>query len=146
MELNIYNAANGTSIRHPYRLDFREVETSKNVFRKQAEYAPNSLLLPFGDREVFGLVSLDGIQLWFFNPNFVPDLPDAMPSLHWRKVADFALSTNHLIQYFISYTYSMHDRLVRPLIYFSSIECSVTNSCDYLIIKGIWSKRSHCMY
>ncbi|KAL1992106.1 hypothetical protein VTN49DRAFT_4138 [Thermomyces lanuginosus] len=30
----------------------------------------------FGDREVFGMASEDGIQLWFFNPNFIPDIPD----------------------------------------------------------------------
>ncbi|KAL1990764.1 hypothetical protein VTN49DRAFT_6603 [Thermomyces lanuginosus] len=35
----------------------------------------------FGDHEVFGLASDDGAQLWFFNPNFVPDVPNAHPFL-----------------------------------------------------------------
>ena len=29
----------------------------------------------FGDSEVFGLGGDDGVQLWFFNPKFVPSLP-----------------------------------------------------------------------
>lgn len=33
----------------------------------------------FGDREVFGLASDDGAQLWFFNPDFLPDLSFAKP-------------------------------------------------------------------
>lgn len=35
----------------------------------------------FGDHEVFGVSSEEGVQLWFFNPNFVPGLPDARPFL-----------------------------------------------------------------
>ena len=31
---------------------------------------------PFGDQEVFGLAGDGGVELWFFNPNFVPDLRD----------------------------------------------------------------------
>ena len=37
--------------------------------------APDERSLPFGDREVFGVATKDGIQFWFFNPNFTPDLP-----------------------------------------------------------------------
>lgn len=35
----------------------------------------------FGNREVFGLASADGVQFWFFNPNFVPDIPGVEPLL-----------------------------------------------------------------
>lgn len=58
---HVCNTANGTSSMHSYQADIREVTPSE----KQ----------PFGDREVVGLVSPDGIQLWFFNPNFAPDFP-----------------------------------------------------------------------
>lgn len=36
-------------------------------------------LEPLGDREVFCLLSCDGIHFWFFNPNFTPDFPGAEP-------------------------------------------------------------------
>lgn len=32
-----------------------------------------------GDHEVCGMESYDGIQFWFFNPGFTPDIPDAVP-------------------------------------------------------------------
>ena len=62
--LEILNAYNQTRIQHPYPLDLREVNFGKWP-------------LPFGDREVFGLASDDGVQIWFFNPHFVADVPDA---------------------------------------------------------------------
>lgn len=36
-------------------------------------------MLSFGDYEVYGVVSIGGIQLWFFNPEFVPNVPGAEP-------------------------------------------------------------------
>ena len=80
--LDICNAAKGTTTLRPYQLDIREVRT-RDVFRNPQPHwildPEHPRMLPFGDREVFGLVSYDGIQLWFFNPNFVPDIPGAMP-------------------------------------------------------------------
>ena len=38
-------------------------------------------LLPFGDREVIGFANEDGMQFWFFNPDFSTSLPDAEPFL-----------------------------------------------------------------
>lgn len=40
----------------------------------------------FGDREVFGLGGDDGVQLWFFNPNFVPSFPEE--SMDFRGLED----------------------------------------------------------
>lgn len=77
-KVNICNFADGSLIVHPYRLDFREVKTGK----EWREFGWDDQITPlksFGDREVFGIVSLDGIQLWCFNPNFIPDLPGAKP-------------------------------------------------------------------
>lgn len=36
-------------------------------------------LQSFGDQEVFGLSSDGGIELWFFNPKFLPDIPGEEP-------------------------------------------------------------------
>ncbi|KAL1994461.1 hypothetical protein VTN49DRAFT_1931 [Thermomyces lanuginosus] len=59
---HICNTANSTSALHRYQPDCREFISDE--------------ITPIGDREVLGLVSDYGIQLWFFNPNFVPELPD----------------------------------------------------------------------
>lgn len=45
--------------------------------RAEARDPPARLF--FGDSEVFGMASKDGIRLWFFNPSFIPDIPDAEP-------------------------------------------------------------------
>lgn len=39
----------------------------------------------FGDCEVLSAATRDGIQLWFFNPGFVPDSPGAKPFLAMEK-------------------------------------------------------------
>lgn len=83
---DICNAADGTITLHPYQLDIREVRTCDKVIpnsrpraRFGTELSEQPRMLPLGDREVFALVSYDGIQLWFFNPNFVPNVPGTMP-------------------------------------------------------------------
>ncbi|KAL1991478.1 hypothetical protein VTN49DRAFT_4786 [Thermomyces lanuginosus] len=35
----------------------------------------------FGDREVCGVAGEGGVQLWFFDPDFVPDIPGVEPLL-----------------------------------------------------------------
>lgn len=60
----------------PYQLDAREL----NV-RKRSATNSELLLLVFGDREVFGVASEDGLQFLFFNPNFTPDIPEVQPFL-----------------------------------------------------------------
>lgn len=51
-----------------------EVNIRKWLLRTPFSETPLPL---FGDHEVFGVANEDGIQLWFFNPNFTPDIPDA---------------------------------------------------------------------
>lgn len=78
---NTVNRNNRTVL--PYPLDVREVQ-SRKVLDERARGTDDvreSLLLLAGDREVLCLASPDGMQLWFFNPGFLPDLPDAMPFL-----------------------------------------------------------------
>lgn len=93
----VWNAATGTTTLHGYQLDFREVSAHKRLAaplpppssdvwaRRFAAFFMDSCLSPFGDHEVFGMASDDGIQLWFFNPNFVPDLPFAEPFLAMQE-------------------------------------------------------------
>ncbi|KAL1996816.1 hypothetical protein VTN49DRAFT_7681 [Thermomyces lanuginosus] len=79
--LEIFNADSQVTAMRPYEWDVREVAAQK-WFAASSPRLPNQQkprLLPFGDREVFGLVSEDGIQIWFFNPNFTPDLAGAEP-------------------------------------------------------------------
>jgi len=76
--LDICNSANGTSVMHPYHLDFREVQTNK-YFRRYGTSDWGPELIWFGDSEVLGVVGHEGIQFWFFNPNFAPDIPGAKP-------------------------------------------------------------------
>lgn len=87
-QLAVYNAAEGTTTLRPFQLDSRQI-----IVRKLTGHPPSGRrriqIVPlrevpiqaFGDHEVFGLASHEGAQLWFFNPNFVPDLPDAEPFL-----------------------------------------------------------------
>lgn len=86
----VYNVTSGTATVHPYQLHAREVITRNMLgaglppppcILSVAEILRFSKHKSFGDREVFGLATYDGIQLWFFNPAFVPDLPDAEPFL-----------------------------------------------------------------
>ena len=85
----IYNATTGTTTVRPYQLDIREVN-SRNLMGAELPppshsprlgYLARSSLKCFGDREVIGVASKDGIQLWFFNPDFKPNVPDAEPFL-----------------------------------------------------------------
>lgn len=87
----VYNAARDTATVHPYQLCAREVTTRSLLAVRlpsnlrqvlpYIELVKFSTQWPFGDREVFGLGTDDGIQLWFFNPTLVPDLADAEPFL-----------------------------------------------------------------
>lgn len=64
-KLYIYNASEGAVTAIPYQRDVREI-SNNDKFQQ----------LTFGDREVFGVVGLDGTQLWFFNPDFVINRTD----------------------------------------------------------------------
>lgn len=80
--LEIYNDDNQTTTRLPHYLDIREIKTSMGFKRplgrvRSVLHDDEPRLLAFGDREVFGLASDDGVQIWFFNPRFVPDVPGA---------------------------------------------------------------------
>ena len=77
----IYNAATGTTTVHPYQLDIRERNlTGADLLPpSHPSLEPESYLRCFGDREVICVASKDGIQLWFFSPGFMPNVPDAEP-------------------------------------------------------------------
>ncbi|KAL1974213.1 hypothetical protein VTN31DRAFT_5773 [Thermomyces dupontii] len=82
--LDICNTANGTRRMLPYRLDIREVRTYEYLHKqsRQPEFdTDEDVLQLIGGPEVLCFASRDGIQLWFFNPNFVPDIdvPFARP-------------------------------------------------------------------
>lgn len=83
--LEIFNADNQTTTTHPHQLDVRELNVHRWFYfplpgnQSEGMMDDDPLLLPFGDREVFGLAGTDGIQLWFFNPDFTPDIPGAEP-------------------------------------------------------------------
>ncbi|KAL1976133.1 hypothetical protein VTN31DRAFT_2415 [Thermomyces dupontii] len=81
----IYNAATGTTTVHPQSLDQEEVtarsmlsSSLRSVWRpiSYAQHVGYSFGC-FGDHEVLGLNHTRGIELWFFNPDFVPHIPDA---------------------------------------------------------------------
>lgn len=85
----IHNADTGTISVRLYQLDVHEVGV-RNLLG--ADLPPPSRPIGFfdlldcasqcfGDREVIGMPSEDGIQLWFFNPDFLPDITDAEPFL-----------------------------------------------------------------
>ncbi|KAL1993228.1 hypothetical protein VTN49DRAFT_3177 [Thermomyces lanuginosus] len=85
--LEIFNADKQIQTMHQYQLHPQETS-----FRERLAAAPprrdltmgsrgEHYLHSFGDSEVFGLANDDGIQLWFFNPNFTPDIPGAVPFL-----------------------------------------------------------------
>lgn len=89
----IYDVAADTATVHPYQFHAGEVITRQFICALLPPSPHEIRLEPltnlkffsthwfFGDREVFGVGTRDGIQLWFFNPDFVPDLPDAEPFL-----------------------------------------------------------------
>lgn len=65
----IYDVASGRTTRPRYQLDDRMLCSKKD----------SPFFQPFGDQEVFGIAGEGGIELWFFNPNFVPDFLDGRP-------------------------------------------------------------------
>lgn len=86
--LAIYDAINGKATLHSLdELGIREVhadgmcdcEPVAPWARRGAANSWSGTWVPFGDREVFGLAGKCGVQLCFFNPDFVPDLPGAVP-------------------------------------------------------------------
>ena len=72
--VQIHDLENGTIKEQWYQLHAGEVNIRKWLLRTPFSETPLPL---FGDHEVFGVANEDGIQLWFFNPNFTPDIPDA---------------------------------------------------------------------
>lgn len=81
----VYNIHDGTTLMHRYRLDAREAGLREKLVprpgHKWSIFDREPILRMFGDREIIGMASEDGIQFWVFNPNFTPNLPDAMPFL-----------------------------------------------------------------
>lgn len=61
-----------------WRYQMNKSEVGRERLTSSHTYAP---LHFFGDSEVFGMASEDGIQLWFLNRNFCSDLPGAEPIL-----------------------------------------------------------------
>lgn len=91
--LMLFNADNISVLTRPYQFDAREIRVRKLLWPSAssqdgatADERERALLI-FGDREVFGAATEDGIQLWFFNPNFTPDLPGAEPFLPVQESA-----------------------------------------------------------
>ena len=82
-EIAVHDVAAGTTTMHPYRLDAREI-INRSIFTLSARQPPSlgrdgsvwkkvaPVMMPFGDSELLGLPSQDGLQLWFFNPDFAP--------------------------------------------------------------------------
>lgn len=73
-QVSVFNATTGEVTLHSV-----QSSTSLNSFPQQKWGAAsgNPLEVVFGDREVFGWANDTGVQLWFFNPRFVPDgIPD----------------------------------------------------------------------
>lgn len=84
----VYNAATGATTVRPYELDAREV--SADILLGAESPRPRDFTRGHDctfpskccrDSEVYCVVGNDGVQLWFFNPDFVPDLPNAEPFL-----------------------------------------------------------------
>lgn len=69
----------------PYQLDARELSVRNGLLhqphRRHQPIDDEPYLWLFGDHEVFGIASQDGVQFWFFNPDFSTSLPDAEPFL-----------------------------------------------------------------
>lgn len=90
--LEIFNADIQLTTKRPYQPDTRELAVrewlgpvghripGQSLPIPRMPYHPPPQILPFGDR-VFGLASEDGVQFWFFDPNFTPDIPGAEPFL-----------------------------------------------------------------
>lgn len=82
----VYNTATRTAIVRPYHPDVRALNA--HILHRAELQFPNSMaiadfwrLSPWrfcGGREVYCLVNDDGVHLWFFNPDFMPDIPDGV--------------------------------------------------------------------
>lgn len=82
----VHNVSTGTAITQPYELCSWEVNAGillgTNSQRPKDFTRGPDCIFPSKccrDNEVYCVAGNDGVQLWFFNPNFVPDLPDAVP-------------------------------------------------------------------
>lgn len=82
-EVAVYNSITGKVTLHPIKLPGSHAlmaDTLSNSTFKESEDVDTPFseeyLQVFGDREVFGMANLTGIQLWFFNPKFAPDPRD----------------------------------------------------------------------
>ena len=95
-KLIVYDTTNGTTTLPlpSYRWDSRVVTEREPVeswvqrLGRANSEDEEHCLVPFGKQEVFGLAGKGGAELWLFNPNFAPDLPDAPPLAtegHTRK-------------------------------------------------------------
>lgn len=78
--LDIYNTTNGTTTMNSRQIDIREVCSSEllheHSHQSNIEDGIAHVQLA-GNSEVLCLASDEIIQLWFFNPKFVPDLLDS---------------------------------------------------------------------
>ena len=86
--LSIYDAFTGKTTLHALdELGIREVHADGRCgcepvppwASRRTRNGWSGSWVPFGDREVFGLAGQCGVLLCFFNPNFAPDLPGAVP-------------------------------------------------------------------
>lgn len=80
--LLIQNATTGTMTKRPYKLHIREIDGAARLRQHSNSNNYSSCSFPWicdGDGEVYCVGGNDGVQLWFFNPEFVPDIPGAEP-------------------------------------------------------------------
>ncbi|KAL1990134.1 hypothetical protein VTN49DRAFT_5973 [Thermomyces lanuginosus] len=72
-QVAVCNSNTRTVTLHPVQLPDsspdQELQTSRNANLSFTSWTKDF----FGDREVFGLLSQAGVQLWLFNPSFAPD-------------------------------------------------------------------------
>lgn len=82
----VYDAVNGITTLLPFDLDDKDSLGRWINGGAQAVFGRSDpRIVPFGDNEVFGLAApsdLGGLEIWFFNPRFVPDLN---PKEHFVK-------------------------------------------------------------
>ncbi|KAL1997088.1 hypothetical protein VTN49DRAFT_7953 [Thermomyces lanuginosus] len=69
-QVAVYNATTSTVTLHQIQIRRRSSNWILQKFRKTGD---QRFVKVFGDREVFGLANEAGVELWFFNPNFVPN-------------------------------------------------------------------------
>lgn len=86
-QIAVCNATTGTVALHscPLRLA-ADVFMVRTWWKPLQHRTSNPLFRVSGDREVVGLANDAGVELWLFNPNFVPDLnPDGYHSMTVRR-------------------------------------------------------------